>query len=796
MIPLPVDEVLRDVLAELVGPGAVVLTAPTGAGKTLRVAPALLSEVSGEVLLVEPRRVAARAAARQIARERGWTLGREVGHHVRFDRRASEDTRLLVVTDGILLRRLQGDPFLEGVGAVVLDEVHERGLTLDLVLALLRQVRREVRPDLRLVVMSATVEAAPLARWLDASEVHASGRTWPVEVRYLPRPAPRPVEDLVADGVRRALAETRGDVLAFLPGAAEIRWTAARLEGLDAEVLPLYGALPAEAQDRALTPGPPGRRRVVLATNLAETSLTVPNITAVVDGGLVRELRFNPGSGLDRLETGRISQASADQRAGRAGRLGPGVAYRLWTERAHAQLAPFPTPEIRRVDLAGPVLQLLAWGEPDPAAFAWLEAPRPEGVAAALALLRRLGAWDGALTEVGRRMARLPVHPRVARMLVEAQGRGCVREGALAAVLLEAREPLRGWTGSGPTASDVRDAVEELARRGGEPVALAQRLARQVRQTLGPPGPTEADGLLRALHAGWPDRLARRRAHHPDRARMIGGRGLDLRASRCDAELLVAVDVDDSGTSDARVRLASAVHPSWLRPEPHVAIRFERGSDRVMAWHQLRVEDLVLAEHPTGDADPDELATVLVREARSAPDRWRPEDPAVEQLLARLDLLRRHMPELALPALTLDDALPEVARGCRSFADLRAAPWRDALLDLLTWSQKTALEQHAPERLQVPSGSRIPLTYAPGRPPVLAVRIQELFGWTETPRLAGGRAPVLLHLLAPNGRPQQITDDLAGFWARTWPEVRKELRARYPRHHWPEDPVRAIPKRK
>jgi ATP-dependent helicase HrpB len=849
--PLPVDEVLPRLTAALGAGNAAVLVAPTGAGKTTRVPPALLAAGiggDGRIVLLEPRRVAARAAARRIAEEGGWRLGEEVGYQVRFERRAGPGTRILVVTEGILVQMLQADPFLAGVGAVVFDEVHERSLATDLALAMARRVQREVRPDLTLLAMSATLDPGPLSAFLGGPVIESRGRQYPVEVLHLERPGGRPDErplaSIVAAGVERMLGATAGDVLVFLPGMAEIERAREALAPLAAAqglaVLPLYGDLPPERQDEVLRRGP--RRKVVLATNVAETSITIDGVEAVVDSGLVRRLRYDPSTGLDRLELGRVSRASADQRAGRAGRQGPGVCLRLWAAWEEASLPERETPEIARVDLASPALQLLAWGESDLARFGWFEPPDPTALAAAQLLLARLGALasrGGGVTALGQAMARLPVHPRLARLLIEGRDRGWTREAALLAALLAERDPFppAGDRESRkravrPSRSDLLDrleALEAFESRGREPDLpggrqlnrnaarfvqkardqLAEIARRELPEAPRPPLPARVlsreEALERALLAAFPDRLARRREPRSPRALMVGGRGVRLadESAVIDPELFLAVDLDDRGT-ESLVRLASAVEPAWLAPErvrTAVELEFDRGSERVIAWKRTRYEDLVIAEaesdlsaHESG-----EVERLLVEAAAGALDRALPLDnPEVASFLVRVRRLAGWMPELGLPAFgsaEIRELLPALAAGRRSFAELRRAPLLAAIEGALTWEQREALRREAPERLTVPGGRSVRLEYPEeeGRPPVLAARIQELFGLAETPRVAAGRVPVLLHLLAPNGRPQQVTQDLRSFWATTYREVRKELQGRYPKHAWPEDPWNARP---
>jgi ATP-dependent helicase HrpB len=826
--PLPIDAVLPQVIAALHERSSLVLRAPTGAGKTTRVPPALLEVVPGRILVLEPRRLAARAAARRMSQERGSQLGDLIGYHVRFDRQCGPRTRILAVTPGILLRMLHDDPYLERTGAVVFDEFHERGLESDLALGIVRLVQQTVRPELRIVIMSATLEGERVAEYLGGCPVIASeGRLHPVEVVYEPPGRDESCAVAVARAVEWTLDRTPGDMLAFLPGLYEIRQAARQLEGVagrrDLAVLPLHGDLPPEQQDAALLPQP--RRKVVLATNVAETSVTVEGVTGVVDGGLARVLMMDAGLGLDRLRLVPISKASADQRAGRAGRTAPGICVRLWSELSHRSRPEQTEPEIRRVDLAGAVLHLLALGEADVTRFPWLEPPPDAIVTQALTLLQRLGAIeDGNITTLGRVLARLPVHPRLGRMLVEGHRLGELERTALGAALLTERDPfVRDLESRGQrheTASDVLDRVEALEEfessgRSEFPLGTLHRqvarfllhsrdqLLRESRQALrSMPVQDEDEGVLRALLAAFPDRLARRREVGGRTGIMVGRRGVRLGPSSgvTAAELFVCVDAD-AGEKETLVRMASAVRRDWLPAEKlssRIEAVFDAQTERVVARKSLRFEDLLIEETPAALPAPEETSRVLAEAARATLERVLPEvgSPA-RQYLIRVRCLRVWMPELGLPALDeaeLRELLSWVCQGRKSFAEVRTG-WLEQLQGKLTHPQLQALEREAPERFEVPSGSRLALVYEEGRPPVLAVRIQELFGLTDTPRVAGGRVKVLLHLLAPNFRPQQVTDDLASFWASTYPQVRKELRARYPRHAWPEDPLSSAPER-
>jgi ATP-dependent helicase HrpB len=622
--------------------------------------------------------------------------------------------------------------------------------------------------------------------------------------------------------------------LVFLPGLREIRQAKRLLTGAaDAagcDLLELYGDLPLEQQTAVLEPG--SRRKIVLATNVAETSLTIPGVTAVVDSGWARTLRYDPRVGLDRLELTPISQAAAEQRAGRAGRTQPGLCLRLWDERSQRARPPFEDPEVRRVDLASAVLQLLCWIEPDPDAFPWFEPPRPETLARARTLLRQLGAADEhGVTKLGGRMARLPVHPRLGRLLAESERQGCVARAALAAALLSERSPFGRPAEGAPrrrnpdyhSRSDLLDqvvALEEYEATGrgdsawGPIVRPAARTLFQVRDQLTrqlggawrrrPPAVEPDTALLRSLLAAFPDRLAKRREPGSRRGVMVGGRGIRLadESAVLEGDLFLCLDVDGAG-SEAWVRRASLVERGWL-PENGLReateVVFDRVGQRVTARRRRYWEDLLLEETTAAIPNAEDAAQMLAQAAREDWDRVFPhDDTAVAGFVARARWLGEQLPEADLPALdevTLQELLPALCQGRRSFAELRAAPWLTALRGLYRFDQLQTLDREAPERLTVPSGRSVPLRYEPGKPPVLAVRIQELFGWSETPRIARGRAAVLLHLLAPNMRPQQVTDDLRSFWNTGYQIVRKELRRRYPKHAWPEDPWSAKSERK
>ncbi|MBX7105896.1 MAG: ATP-dependent helicase HrpB [Gemmataceae bacterium] len=823
MTPLPVDDILPELIAAIKSHPSAVVHAPTGAGKTTRIPPALLSggvNGVGQIVMVEPRRIAAQAAARRMAEEQGVRLGGEYGYQVRFDRCAGQETRLIVVTPGILLQRLHSDPYLEQVGLVIFDEFHERGLESDLALGFVRTLQQTVRPDLRLVAMSATLAADQVAKYLgDCPIIRSDGRLFPVTVRYEPKAPAAPPATATADAVRKLMRETPGDLLVFLPGWAEIRQTQRELESWAAErgfaLLPLHGDLSPADQDAAL--GRLERRKIVLATNVAETSVTIDGVTGVVDSGLVRELTFDPAVGLDRLTVVPISRASADQRAGRAGRTQPGVCVRLWREGEHRGRPEHTTPELRRVDLAQAVLHLAAHGVSEPGQFAWFEPPPPAHLKSACELLVRLGAIDddGRITSVGKTLSRLPVPPRLGAMLLAGAAMGQGDVAALAAAMLAERDPFRRWNaGDRPaTDSDILDRIEILAQfnktgqsdgRYGEldrgaarqVFRAADQLLRLVRDVPAGPAVGHEEALGRSLLAAFPDRVCRRRNPGGRKGVMVGGRGvrLDSRSSVTRPALFLAIDVD-AGAGESVVRLASGIERDWL-PSETVASAIEADYDdsagRLMAWRRSRYFDLIIDESPTAAPEGEEARTALVRAMLARLDKIRPASDSPAGLFrTRVRCLRQWHPELNLPTLDDDDAREIVgwlASSCRSLAEFRGADWLAAYRSRLDYQQLAAIDREAPERLPLPSGRTAALLYEEGRPPVLSARIQDFFGLAETPTVGGGRVKVLLHLLAPNGRPQQVTDDLSSFWANTYSQVRKDLRGRYPKHAWPEDP--------
>lgn len=823
LAPLPIDQVLGEVVSALEGPGVAVLRAPTGAGKTTRVAPALLEAIDeGVILLLEPRRMAARATAARIAAERGVKLGEEVGYEVRFDRRVTAKTRLIVMTEGIALRKLQADPFLEGVAAILFDEFHERSLNADLAIAMAAKVRREARPDLRICAMSATLDPGPVAAFLgDAPVIESKGRSFPVEIQWRDAPERGPLEPAISSAVGEALDQTGGDVLVFLAGVGEIRRAARSLEAplraAGIGLVELFGDLSPDKQDKALRKG--SRRRVILSTNVAETSVTIDGVTAVVDTGLAKVLRYDASLGMDRLVRGRIARSSADQRAGRAGRTAPGLCLRLWSRHEDLSLRDREEPELRRSDLARAILELRCWGERDAKAFPWLEEPDPKALERGEQTLRLLGAInEQGLTDIGTRLAAIPAPVRIARMLVEADKFGQAEAGAATAALLSERASANDkdsyqQRSSSAWESDVIAGLDAIAHRGGSRSfnQAKEQLLRVIQQphsspaeTKGKPVVARDEAILRALLAGWPDRVAKRREPNGSKALLCGGRGVVVAETSevQSAELFVCLGLDAGrrGThAEALVRRASAVEPAWLAPELRSeteSVSFDPKTGRIAAFRETRYDDLVLSQkpmRPTAAAAEEALAAAAADDMARALDL---EDPELLDLKGRLAFLAELMPELELPQVdegTIRQALPQLCEGRRSFEELRKAPLAETVANTLGWNNVQTLDREAPKFAKIPNGRRVRLSYRDGAAPVLAARIQEMFGLADAPKVAGGRAKVVVHLLAPNRRPAQITDDLASFWRSGYLEVRKELRRRYPKHAWPEDPTTATP---
>jgi ATP-dependent helicase HrpB len=799
---LPVRAALGDITAALASAGSAVLVAPPGTGKTTLVPLALWPALPGKIVVAEPRRLAARAAATRMATLLGEDVGRTAGYAVRGDSRTSAATRVEVVTSGLLLRRLVADPELPGTAAVVLDECHERHLDADLLLALLLDARDGLRPDLQLLATSATVRTRRLAELLGGAEpapvLDVPARAFPVTVRHLPPLRGERIEACVARAVRAALDEGDGDVLAFLPGVAEIRRTAAALAGLYADVLPLHGRLPAAEQDRALRPGP--RRRVVLATSVAESSLTVPGVRAVVDAGLARVPRTDHRRGMAGLVTVRVSAAVAEQRAGRAGREGPGRVLRCWPE--GELLAPEPEPEIRTADLTRFALDLACWGTPDGTGLRWWDAPPDGPLRAGRAVLHALGALSGdGVTERGRRMAELGLHPRLARALLDGAAAVGARAAAEVVALLDDDTLAAGV--------EVEAELRRL-RSGAAPGSGRWRAeVRRMERLVGGGGAASQDPAL-IVALTHPERLARRRAPGSRRYLMAGGTAVELSPGTAleDHEwLAVAVADRTPGADHGRVRLAAAADRELaVRAAPALVVEADevawvRGDPAgVVARHVRRLGAIVLDEHRLADPPRDALRAALLDGLRTEGLgllRW---SDGARRLRDRLATLHRTLgppgPDVSDEALLADpDRWAGPLTPARGRADLSRVDAAGILRGLLGWRAAATLDELAPERITVPTGSRIALDYS-GERPVLAVRVQEVFGWTGAPAVAGGKLPVLLHLLSPAGRPAAVTADLETFWETGYPQVRAELRGRYPKHAWPEDPRTAQPTRR
>jgi ATP-dependent helicase HrpB len=813
----PITPLLEPIRRSLDAHPRLVLEAPPGAGKTTQVPPALLDASwleRRQIVMLEPRRIAARAAAEFMAAQRDERVGETVGYRIRFESRVSAATRILVVTEGILTRMIQDDPELPGVGAILFDEFHERHLAGDLGAALALDVQSTLRPDLRLVVMSATLQGARVERWLDAPRLSSEGRGHPVRIVH---PPSRGEDDPLAlrRAIGLALDESGGDVLVFLPGKREIERARGTLRDAfgasrNIEIVALHGELSVAEQHAALAPAPPGLRRVVLATNVAESSLTLPGVRAVVDSGSAREPRFDPNSGFTRLETVSISQASADQRAGRAGRLGPGVAYRLWPE--SRRLEPDRTPEIAQVELAQLALELAAWGS---SSLRWLDAPPTGALAQARDLLDALGALDrdGRVTTLGRRMLDLAMHPRLAAMTLSA---GDIALACDLVALVEARNPLRGapsddfrmrvraldaWrtrASDAPPAdrhalAAIAQAADAWRRRG-----RADESTRSAKTTSRDIDLLAAGNLL--LHA-YPDRIARQDANDPRRYQLANGRGARLRddSALYGEPWLVVVDLRYDAR-DSLIQSAAPFEPEVLARD--FAHRFVE--ERIVRWNRdtravdafaIRRFDAIVLDRRSVPPKPEDAVPALIAAVRELGIDALPWSDSARELRLRVEALRAWDASLDLPDFSdaallasLDEWLAPSLDGKRRLDGLSASELSDALHSRLDYSMRRALDEHAPTSIRVPSGMERRIVYAPGEPPVLAVKLQELFGLPDTPRIARGRVPLTLHLLSPAGRPIQVTQDLRSFWERTYPEVRRELKGRYPRHPWPDDP--------
>ncbi|NMO21419.1 ATP-dependent helicase HrpB [Pyxidicoccus fallax] len=844
-VALPIDPLLPEIVSTLRGARSLVLEAPPGAGKTTRVPRALLEAGLGqgkEIVVLQPRRLPTRLAAQRVSEEIGERVGDTVGYQVRFEDVRSAKTRLSFVTEGVLGRRLLTDPKLNDVGIVVLDEFHERHLSADISLAMLRRLQETARPDLKVVVMSATLEAEPIRAYLGGCpSLRSEGRRFDVSVEYLPTPDERHLDQQVLSGIKRVFANgVDGDVLVFLPGAGEIRRTrdacAEFAERHGADVLPLHGDLSPAEQDRAVRRS--SRRKIILSTNVAETSVTIDGVAVVIDTGLARVASHSPWSGLPQLKLSKVSRASAIQRAGRAGRTRAGHCLRLYTQHDFDGRPEQEAPEIRRMDLAETVLALRASGVTDLGGFPFFETPPAASLEAAETLLRRLGAVDprGRVTDVGHRLLRFPVHPRQARVIVEGERRGVGAEAATLAALMGERDIRRearvnmsdGGGRAAAVVSGPSDLLELLERfRDAERASFASgrlhslsleagavqsvdRVQKQLRRAVRnqgqrPQRPEDVEqALMLSVLAGYPDRVARRRRPRAPELLLFGGGTVSLSELSVvqDADLMVAVDAEERPGRGAIVRLASAVEPEWLLDlypdalEEVDTLQWNAEARRVERLTRLSYGNLVLEETRTPAPPSEETARVLVEAALAAGPGKFADPEALEQWRTRVALLAQAFPEAKFPTVDdafLRDALASLCSDARSFKDLEGVSLLDALYARLTSEQQRLLASHAPERVTLPGGRGVKVHYEPGKPPWVESRLQDFFGMAQGPVVCAGRVPLVLHLLAPNMRAVQVTTDLAGFWERHYPAIRKELCRKYPRHSWPEDPRHAQP---
>jgi ATP-dependent helicase HrpB len=828
--PLPIDAAIPDIVRAVLDRGALVLGAPAGAGKTTRVPPALLDAIGGDgdVLVLEPRRIAARMAAKRVADERGERVGQTVGYTVRFEDVSSPTTRIRFLTEGVLTRRFLDDPTLARARVVVLDEFHERHLHGDVALALVRRLRATHRPDLALVVMSATLDSGPVAAYLGAPTVRTEGRMYEVVIEHAAAGDDRPLALQIAGAVRTATREEAGDVLVFLPGAAEIRRAMEACQKIaeqeDLLLLPLHGDLPPREQDRAVTPQP--KRKVVLATNVAESSVTIDGVTLVVDSGLARVPGYAAWSGLPTLEVRKISRASAAQRAGRAGRTRPGRCVRLYTQADWSTRPEHDVPEIQRLDLAQTWLELAAGGASD---LTWLDAPPESSVHAAKELLTRLGALDlaGSPTNLGERLLRFPLHPRQSRLLVEAEARGVGRDAAVVAALIGEKDIRAGHKARFDDRHSPRDAATErsdlfatldlfreaeaagfaadaLRRIGldaGPTLAVSRAAARleprRARDAESDPEKAE-DAILLSVLAGYPDRVVKR--VHGRTLAVAGGGTAELSVSSAvrNAPWMVAVDADTQ-KGRAVVHVASEIQPEWLIELYPDGVRettettWDGTQERVVTRSRMLYEGLALAESESSGTE-DEVTRVLAKAALAAGARSFAPEGALDRWLARTRFAAQRDPSIPAPDdAEVESTLREACIGRRSFAELGGGALLVALEAHLGARAQSRVLFLAPDRVTLPGGRSVRVEYEAGKSPWIASRLQDFFGMAKGPAIAEGTVPLVLHLLAPSQRAVQVTADLAGFWSRHYPSVRRELARKYPRHSWPEDPLRSAP---
>ncbi len=818
----PIDSVLHELRVNLTHKPTLILQAPPGAGKTTRVPLALLDEpwLAGKsILMLEPRRLAASNAARFMARQLGEEVGQTVGYSIRYDRKVSRKTRIEVVTEGILTRRLQNDLELSEVGLVIFDEFHERHLQSDLALALCYDVQQGLRNDLRLLVMSATLDVEPLSQLLKAPVITSEGHSFPVTIHYLPQPSQQQLVTTVISGIHRAIKETDGNLLVFLPGEAEIRRCVAQLQGLSKQlsIRPLYGNLPFAEQEKAILPGK--SRKIVLATNIAETSLTIEGISTVIDSGFCRQPRFDTSSGITRLELSRISQASATQRTGRAGRLGPGVCYRLWSQGIHGTLLPFTPPEIRNADLAQLALELTTWGIKTPQQLCWLDPPVDSAWQAAIEQLQTLGAMtqQHQLTDKGKALSHFSTEPRLGCLFLAAEQISLQPLACDLVALLSERDP---WLKQNHTIhgshNDLFDRLEELWKRqrnndlgGFSAINRASRYWRKLLK-LSQPLPVNksytAEQVTQLLVAAYPDRIARARQTGSKHYLLASGQGAQLseHSAIMQPEYLIAVEMRSNRNGETEIYLAASIterHIKKLYPELgwQSQCYWDKTAGRVINCEQQQLGALVLAERPAKSTDNLRIDAILNAVKTEGFSLLKP-STAVEAFIARCHFIRQTFPADNWPNFDkaallneVEDWLAPFIGQAKSRNDIQRIDLLSALRSRLNWSKLQQLDRLAPERLKVPSGSTSRLQYSLDGPPVLAIKLQEMFGQAETPTVADNRVAVLIHLLSPAGRPLQITQDLANFWNENYPEIQKEMKGRYPKHPWPDDPLQALP---